>query len=76
MLGFGLGKLLVLVAVVVAVWYGFKLVNRLEQERKRRLKEQRRQPSESVDKMEKCPVCDTYVVVAGARNCGRENCPY
>ena len=34
MLGFGLGKLIVLVAVVVGVWYGFKLVSRLERERK------------------------------------------
>lgn len=76
MLGFGLGKLLVLVAVVVGVWYGFKLVNRLERERKRRVREQRKQDTGSVGKMEKCPVCDTYVVASDAENCGRAECPY
>lgn len=76
MFGFGLGKLVVLLAVVVAVWYGFKLVSRLERECKRRLREQRQQGPESVGTMEKCPVCDTYVMAAGARNCGREGCPY
>ena len=76
MLGFGLGKLIVLVAVVAGVWYGFKLLSRLERQRKRRLKEQRQQDKESVDKMEKCPVCDTYVVAATAQNCGGDGCPY
>ena len=76
MFGFGPIKLIVLVAVIVAVWYGFKLISRLERQRKRRLKEQRQQDTESVDKMEKCPVCDTYVVAAAARDCGREGCPY
>lgn len=76
MFGFGFGKLIVLVAVVAAVWYGFKLVSRLERERKRRVKEQSRQDKDSVGKMEKCPVCDTYIVTATARDCGREGCPY
>jgi uncharacterized protein len=76
MFGFGFGKLIVLVAVVAAVWYGFKLVSRLEQQRKRRVKEQGKQDADSVGKMEKCPVCDTYVVAADAQNCGRDGCPY
>lgn len=76
MFGFGLGKLIVLVLVIVGIWYGFKLVSRLERERKRRISEQRSQDTESVDKMERCPVCDTYVVAATARNCGRDGCPY
>jgi len=76
MFGFGLGKLLVLVAVIVAVWYGFKLVTRLERERKRRVGQQNRQPSDSVEEMEKCRVCGAYVVASGAQNCGRRGCPY
>ena len=76
MLGFGLGKLIVLVAVVVGVWYGFKLVSRLERERKRRVKEQGRQSTDSAGKMEKCSVCDTYVVASTAQDCGRDGCPY
>lgn len=78
MLGFGFGKLIVLAVVVAAVWYGFKLITRLDQERKRknRLREKRRQGTETVDKMEKCTVCNTYVVAATARDCGRDGCPY
>ena len=76
MLGFGLGKLLVLVAVVVGVWYGFKLVSRLERARKRQVRENRNQGTDSVGKMEKCPVCDTYVVASDPGNCGRPDCPY
>jgi uncharacterized protein len=34
MLGFSVTKLLVLAAVIVAVWYGFKLVGRLDAARK------------------------------------------
>lgn len=78
MFGFGFGKLIVLAAVVAAVWYGFKLVTRLDQERKRRhtLREKQRQGTESVGKMEKCAVCGTYVVAATAGDCGRDGCPY
>jgi len=76
MFGFGLGKLLVLVAVVAAVWYGFKLVTRLERERKRRVGEQNRQPTDFVEEMEKCRVCGAYVAASGAQNCGRRGCPY
>jgi len=76
MFGFGFGKLIILVAVVVGVWYGFKLVSRLERERKRRVKEQRKQSADSMGNMEKCPVCDTYVVAAAAQDCGRDGCPY
>ena len=34
MLGFSIQKLLVLAAIIGAVWYGFKLVGRLDQARK------------------------------------------
>jgi uncharacterized protein len=34
MLGFSLQKILVLIAVVAAVWYGFKYLSRLDQTRK------------------------------------------
>jgi len=76
MFGFGLGKLLVLVILVVGVWYGFKLVGRRERERKRQVREDRKQAKDSVGEMEKCPVCETYVVSSGPGNCGRADCPY
>ncbi|UUX51125.1 hypothetical protein NUH88_05400 [Nisaea acidiphila] len=37
---FSLQKILVLFAVLAAVWYGFKLVTRLDQARKQKLKEE------------------------------------
>ncbi|WP_193187179.1 hypothetical protein [Nisaea sediminum] len=36
---FSLQKILVLFAVLAAIWYGFKLVTRLDQARKQKLKE-------------------------------------
>tara|TARA_E500000318_G_scaffold75358_1_gene69973 strand:- start:1742 stop:1969 length:228 start_codon:yes stop_codon:yes gene_type:complete len=36
---FSIQKILVLVAVITAIWYGFKLVGRLDAARKQKLKE-------------------------------------
>lgn len=90
MFGLSLGKLLVLVAVIVIVWQGFKLYAR-----KQRVQEGERRPGErtlgerlrksmrektgradpSVEDTEKCPVCGAYVPVGGS-DCGRKDCPY
>lgn len=45
MFGFSLGKLLVLAAVIAAVWYGFKYVSRLQYQRERQ--------AEAMDKVER-----------------------
>jgi hypothetical protein len=37
---FSFNKILILIAILVAVWYGFKLVGRLDRARKRKLKAQ------------------------------------
>lgn len=76
MFGFGLGKLLTLVAVIAAVWYGFKLYNRLEEQRKRRLAEEDRKPKLDIGQTEQCKQCRAYVVTSSAAGCGREECPY
>jgi hypothetical protein len=76
MFGFGFGKLLILVIVVVAVWHGFKLISRLDRKRKSDLSKKAGKSPDSVDSMEKCPVCGTYVVASQASNCGRQGCPY
>ena len=50
MFGFpSLSKLLVLITVVVVVWYGFKLVGRLDAARKSNVKPRRRQDTLGVD---------------------------
>jgi uncharacterized protein len=45
MFGFSLGKLLVLAAVILAVWYGFKYVSRLQYQRERK--------NEALDRVER-----------------------
>lgn len=46
MFGFSLSKLLVLAAVILVVWYGFKLVGRLDAARKAEAKLRRQAESE------------------------------
>ena len=76
MFGFGIGKLILLVLIILGVWYGFKLIGRLEQNRKRQISEKRAEPSDKSGQMEQCKVCSTYVLASGAVNCGKEGCPY
>ncbi len=90
MFGCSLQKLLVLAAIVGAVWYGFKLVSRLQEARKleqtaragkkkraaRRGADGAKSPAEGVEDMVQCPVCQIYVAAGAAGNCGRPDCPY
>ena len=84
-------KLLVLAAVIAAVWYGFKLVARLDKQRKEEGRLPRKaQPPKSAgaaarepvkaegnsEDMEPCSVCGAYVAGHGAASCGRASCPY
>lgn len=76
MFGFSLSKLLVLAALVAAVWYGFRWVQR---------RQQLQQSAES-DKVERnggpasedlvaCSLCGVFVPTAGKRSCDRADCP-
>lgn len=82
MLGFSLGKILVLVAIIAVVWYGFKAYARRSQSVGRDQTSGRvgHKGSESADEtiqdMETCSVCGTFVPNKSARACGREGCPY
>jgi uncharacterized protein len=91
MFGFSLQKLLVLAVIVGAVWYGFKLVSRLQEARELDQKAGRRKPSRvwrgarrgkspdgdgATEDMVQCPVCKTYVAAKGTASCGRPDCPY
>ncbi len=77
-------KLLVLAAVLAAVWYGFKFVGRLDKQRKEEARLQKKAPAASQpakaepnsEDMVQCPVCKSYVAASGATNCGRVDCPY
>ena len=76
MFGFSLTKLLVLAAIVAAVWYGFRWVQRL----------QKLQQSAEQDKVERgagpssqelvpCVQCGVFVPASGERSCDRADCP-
>lgn len=83
MFGFGLTKLLVLAAIIAAVWYGFKFVGRLGEVRRRgadRERPQRRPAGDDsaaeIEDTVQCPVCGAYVVARSANPCERPDCPY
>ena len=82
MLGFSLGKILVLIAMIALVWYGFKYVARRNRNVGRdeaggrigRRQDGAEDPEVQV--MQTCAVCGTFVPHGSARSCGRESCPY
>jgi len=89
MFGFpSIQKLIVLIAIVAAVWYGFKWVSRLQAARDAETKAKgagtarRRAPGrpaatvDDAEDMVQCPVCRAYVQARGASSCGRSDCPY
>lgn len=77
-----LSKLLVLVAVVLAVWYGYKLLTRLEDARKAKGGQDKAkggpEAKSEIGSMEtvKCSVCGIFLASDAPSNCGREGCPY
>lgn len=76
MFGFSLQKLLVLAAIVAAVWYGFQWLSRIDKQRKAERKPRwRRGGSEAArtdepEDMVRCPGCGAYVVAKTACGCG------
>lgn len=91
MFGIGFQKLLLLAAIIVAVWYGFKYlgrINRIEKGERRHgersMGERLRKAAKAkgkgktteVEDTEKCPACGVYFTVESGHNCGKPNCPY
>jgi hypothetical protein len=75
-------KLLLLLLVIAAVWFGFRYVGRVEAVRQA-LREQlaRRQQPQKAPRVEAedlagCSVCGAYVAARGASHCGRADCPW
>ena len=85
-----LQKLLLLGLIVAAVWYGFKVANRVKESRERQNAQQRgtaaRRPARkskapdeeaiAAEDMVPCPKCGAYVTAKGSSNCGKPDCPY
>jgi len=87
MLGFSIQKLLFTVGIVVAIWYGFKWVGRMNAIREKNAKDKlRRTASNSgnagssaagdAEDMLECASCGAFVASRGAKSCGRADCPY
>jgi len=82
MFGFGFSKLAVLIGIVAAVWYGFKLVGQMDRARKQgRSGKPPRQSggggkTPEIEDTVQCPTCGAYVVAKSASPCERPDCPY
>ncbi|HYE48167.1 MAG TPA: hypothetical protein VEB20_01150 [Azospirillaceae bacterium] len=79
-------KLLALAAILVAVWYVFRLGMAAQSKRDRvarrkgavpRASDAARPapPADEAEEMRPCPACGTYVPASGAARCGRADCP-
>ena len=81
MFGAGPQKLIVLIAILVAVWYGFRYIGRLAAERRALERaagtrgRMRPRGSRRVEDMVKCALCGDYVPATGVGSCDRANCP-
>jgi uncharacterized protein len=82
MFGFpSLTKLLVLVAIISAIWFGFRLLGQLDRQRReiaRKEKERARAHASTprqVDDMVKCDICDSFIA-RGSKACERADCPF
>ncbi|MBI1779153.1 MAG: hypothetical protein HYR63_27785 [Proteobacteria bacterium] len=80
MFGFSMTKLLVLAAIIAAVWYGYRWINRVELLRRQAAARGEpamgKRPSAPSETMVACSTCGTYVAPRAARSCGRSDCPY
>lgn len=69
-------KIIVLTAIVAAVWYGFKFLSRLDEQRKQKAAQDKRDAVNNIADTVQCPVCSTYIAVQTASDCGKSGCPY
>lgn len=76
-------KFLLTVAMVAAIWFGFKYLARLQEiKAKREAKAVRGNSSPAkadkadVQDLVQCRACGTWQPGGSARHCGRKDCPY
>ena len=75
-----LPKILLIVLVIGAIWWWYrrsqiKAREKAELERNPQSRTKNK-PAKPIEDMAQCRTCGAYVPAVGARNCGRENCPY
>ncbi len=71
-----LQKILLLAVVVAIVWYGFKFVGRLDQQRKQKIARDNEAARNGVADTVQCPVCEAYIATDIKSDCGKPDCPY
>lgn len=79
-----LSQLLLILFIILALWYGSRVVSRIERGLRREdevpRKARRGGPRDGArieaEDMVECRVCGVYVAATGARACGRPDCPY
>jgi len=72
-------KILLTVAVVAFIWFGFKYLSRLAELRRRDEADKvppPKNPAGEAETMVECRVCGTWQPGRTARSCGRSDCPY
>jgi len=75
-------KILVLILMVAAVWYGFKIFGRKNQSGGKQQRSgddaagKQEESNSPAQDMESCSVCGTFVPNSAAKSCGREACPF
>lgn len=76
-----LNKLLILVAIISAIWFAFRLIGQLDRQRREATKVGKgrggKKPADrqQVEDMVQCRVCGAFTAARGSA-CGRANCPY
>ena len=68
---FSFAKIALLAAIIVAVLFGFRLLQRRGGSR-----ESDRKESDNVAETVRCDVCGVYIPKAGISRCDRDDCPY
>ena len=76
MFGVSFWKIVLLVAVVVAVWSGFRWFERAQKEKARIAARPARSREPGTQDLVACRVCGAFVDETAARSCGRAGCPY
>ncbi len=74
-----LSKILVFAAIIAIVWFGFRVIGRLDKARQQAARKpaaERARPRPAVEETVRCRVCDAFVAARGATSCGRADCPY
>jgi len=80
-------KLIVVIGVITAIWYGFRLVGALDRARRQAERMARQAPRQAppnqrradvanVEDTVKCRVCGAYVPSRQPSRCNRSDCPF